>query len=170
MPRADVVQLTPDLRDAAPSIIPVLISTLGAKKTFVRQAAALILAALDARDALNPLVRLLGTEPSAIWEEVARAVAAFGTPARTALLDAVAREALTYERAALALAFSVAHEGDRSALDALARDPDGERAHVAALARTEGPRVERLLSELAPGGKATGPREFGRRIGLALVG
>lgn len=84
MPRDEVLQVVPRLLAHGEACADALIDGLRAKKTFVRQASALGLGELGLRRGINPLLQLLQTEPTDVWEEVGRVLSAFGSaPLRT---------------------------------------------------------------------------------------
>ncbi len=84
MPRDEVLQVVPRLLAHGEACADALIDGLRAKKTFVRQASALGLGELGLRRGINPLLQLLQTEPTDVWEEVGRVLSAFGSaPIRT---------------------------------------------------------------------------------------
>lgn len=79
MPREEVLAVVPALLNHGEACADALIDGLQAKKTFVRQASALALGELGLRRGISPLIQLLQTEPTDVWEEVARALGAFGS-------------------------------------------------------------------------------------------
>lgn len=168
MRREEVVALVPALVRAGDQLVPTLLETLSAKKTFVRQAAALTLASLQAEDAIPGLLALVAKESTALWEELARALAAFGELAEAALVEALEQDAIPHDRAALVLAY-LAKGGFAGSVDELTRSPN---AKVAAVAASVAPRmavVERHLREFYDVSTTpTGPREFGKKLFRAL--
>ena len=78
MPRGEVLELMPQMVHVGEAAADALIDALGARKTFVRQAAALGLGELKLRRAISPLVQLLQTEPTEVWWEVGRVISVFG--------------------------------------------------------------------------------------------
>lgn len=168
MRREEVVALVPALVRAGELVVPTLLETLSAKKTFVRQAAALTLASLQAEAAIPGLLELVAVESTTLWEEFARALAAFGELAEAAVVDALARDAIPPDRAALVLAY-LAKGGFASSVDELTRSPD---PRIASVAGKVGPRmatVERHLREFYDASTTpTGPREFGKKLFRAL--
>jgi hypothetical protein len=168
MRREEVVTLVPALVRAGELIVPTLLETLSAKKTFVRQAAALTLASLQAEAAIPGLLELVASESTSLWEEFARALAAFGELAEAVVVDALARDAIPPDRAALVLAY-LAKGGFASSVDELTRSPDPK---IAAVAGKVGPRmatIERHLREFYDASTTpTGPREFGKKLFRAL--
>lgn len=85
MPREEVLDVMPKVFPLGEAAAGALIDTLSARKTFVRQAAALCLGELQMRRAVRPLVQLLVEEPTEVWEEVARVLSSFGTSLERAL-------------------------------------------------------------------------------------
>jgi hypothetical protein len=85
MPRDEVLDVMPKVFPLGEAAAGALIDTLTARKTFVRQAAALCLGELQMRRAVRPLVQLLVEEPTEVWEEVARVLSSFGTSLERAL-------------------------------------------------------------------------------------
>lgn len=168
MRREEVVTLVPALVRAGELIVPTLLETLSAKKTFVRQAAALTLASLQAEAAIPGLLELVARESTTLWEEFARALAAFGELAEATVVDALARDAIPSDRAALVLAY-LAKGGFASSVDELTRSPNPK---IAAAAGKVGPRmatIERHLREFYDASTTpTGPREFGKKLFRAL--
>ncbi len=168
MRREEVVTLVPALVRAGELIVPTLLETLSAKKTFVRQAAALTLASLQAEAAIPGLLELVARESTTLWEEFARALAAFGELAEATVVDALARDAIPPDRAALVLAY-LAKGGFASSVDELTRSPNPK---IAAVAGKVGPRmatIERHLREFYDASTTpTGPREFGKKVFRAL--
>ena len=146
MRRDDVVVLVPALKRAGEAVVPMLLETLSAKKTFVRQAAALTLSALQAEEAVPVLLRLVAKENTTLWEEFARALAAFGEVALASVLEAVRADALPTERAALVLAY-LSKGGFASPVEDLAQDPDPKVSAVARGVPLRLPTVDRHLRE-----------------------
>ncbi|MCB9630000.1 MAG: hypothetical protein H6725_21715, partial [Sandaracinaceae bacterium] len=168
MRRDDVVVLVPALKRAGEAVVPMLLETLSAKKTFVRQAAALTLSALQAEEAVPVLLRLVAKENTTLWEEFARALAAFGEVALASVLEAVRADALPTERAALVLAY-LSKGGFASPVEDLAQDPDPKVSAVARGVPLRLPTVDRHLREFYdPTETPTGPREFGQKLYRAL--
>ncbi|MDH5492906.1 MAG: hypothetical protein OEY14_13210, partial [Myxococcales bacterium] len=91
MPRADVAALAPALVPLGDTVGDALVEGLAARKTFVRQAAALVLGELRLRRAVVPMVHLLMNEPTDVWREIARLLGDFGKGALRSL-GRVARE------------------------------------------------------------------------------
>lgn len=168
MRREEVVILVPALARAGDPMVPALLETLAAKKTFVRQAAALTLASLQAEDAIPGLLALVAKESTSLWEEFARALAAFGELAEAALVDAITQDAIPDDRAALVLAY-LAKGGFAGSVEELTRSPN---LRVAVVASSVGPRmpvVEQHLREFYDASTTpTGPREFGKKLFRAL--
>lgn len=152
--------------------VPHLVGTLGSRKGFLRQGAALALAALAADDGLEPVCDLLLSEPTEIWKEVARAIGEFG-PA--AVMPLVARLAGQPDHARERVAWALAHlasRGERGDIEALSRSRDAVAAGVARhaleladLARSD----NRSIWSPRPGGREhTVKRAFSRRVLEAL--
>jgi hypothetical protein len=168
MRRDEVVALVPALKRAGEAVVPALLATLAAKKTFVRQAAALTLAALQADEAVPGLLHLVGTETTTLWEEFARSLAGFGEVALATVVDAIHEGSVPRERGALVLAY-LAKGGFASGVEELARHPDPVVAAVAASVPARLPTVERHLREFYDAtATPTGPREFGTKLFRAL--
>lgn len=150
-----------------------LIETLSSRKGFLRQGAALALAALGAEDGLEPVCDLLLSEPTDIWKEVARAVGEYGARSVMPLAARLRGEPeATRERVAWALAH-IASRGDRIPIDTLAsgRDPvaAGVARHaleLADLARSD----NRSIWNPRAGREHTVKRAFSRRVLEALPG
>jgi hypothetical protein len=168
MRRDEVIALVPALKRAGEAVVPALLATLSAKKTFVRQAAALTLAALQAEEAIPGLLRLVGAETTTLWEEFARSLAGFGEVALAAVVEAIQQGSVPRDRAALVLAY-LAKGGFASGVEELAGHPDAIVAAVAASVPTRLPTVERHLREFYDANATpTGPREFGTKLFRAL--
>ncbi|MAQ18467.1 MAG: hypothetical protein CMN30_27160 [Sandaracinus sp.] len=170
MPREEVLDVMPTLLPLGEAAGGALIDTLGARKTFVRQAAALCLGELQMRRSIRPLVQALVDEPTEVWEEVARVLATFGRSIerglrRVAEVDGVG-ERLAYLFAHLEL------EGEGSFLRKLASDENdalGRRA-LSAPAHAERARAHRdRVAGPDDVGEEDPIREFSRRF-LARVG
>jgi HEAT repeat protein len=156
------------MRSAGATLVPTLLDTLTAKKTFVRQAAAFSLAALQAEEAVPALIKLVARENTSLWEEFARALAAFGDVAIDSIVEAVEADSLPAERAALALAY-LAKGGFASPVEELSAHSDPRVSAVATAVSTRIPTVEGHLREFYEAGvNPTGPREFGKRLFQAL--
>jgi hypothetical protein len=104
-----------------------LIEGLKSKKSFMRQGCALALGVLGTPMAVDALVKMLVTEPTEIWTEVARALGDIG-PATAIPLSAMLREvdAEERERVVEALAHVAGRGGPtgRGAVDQLAASRD----------------------------------------------
>jgi len=131
MPRSDVVCVVPRVVAFGESAGDSLIDGLGARKTFVRQASALALGHLKLRRAVVPLVALMQSEESDVWQEVARAFGEFGVAGFRTLLRSIKDPKGKRERYAMALAHLTNH-GCLANVEGLKSDPD---AHVAELAQ-----------------------------------
>jgi hypothetical protein len=127
MPRPEVVQVAARVVEFGEASGDVLIDGLGARKTFVRQASALVLGQLKLRRAVVPLIHLLQSEESDVWKEVARILGELGQASYRPLLRAAREPKSADDRFAYALAHA-ANAGSREALRALARDEsEGEK-------------------------------------------
>ncbi len=135
MPRAEVVRVVPRIVELGEAAGDVLIDGLGAKKTFVRQAAALGLGHLKLRRAVVPLMHLLQNEPSEVWQEVARVLGELGTGAHRALSRAAKDPRGQEERFVWALAH-LANNGCAKQVQQLASDKDPKVADLARRAMT----------------------------------
>ncbi len=165
MPREEVLDVMPKVFPLGEAAAGALIDTLSARKTFVRQAAALCLGELQMRRAVRPLVQLLVEEPTEVWEEVARVLASFGTSLERAL-----KRVTEVEGADRRIAYLLAHvrlRGQKSLVEKLAAKNGEPLAAIAQAApeheeraKTHRSRVEGSadLSEEDP------IREFSRRF------
>lgn len=151
-----------------------LLEGLKSKKSFMRQGCALALGSLKTPLAIDALVKMLTTEPTEIWPEVARALGDVGAAAVTPL-SAMVREVDIEERDRIveALAHAVAHGGPAAqrAVEALAGGRDGLVATAAqralarvAQVRAADARLRRSQSE------ATVVSGFSRRFYDVLAG
>ena len=173
MTRAEAGHVFGNLVAFGDGVVAPLIETLGSRKGFLRQGAALALAALGADDGLEPVCDLLLSEPTDIWKEVARAVGEYGSRAVMPLAARLRDEPeAARERVAWALAH-VASRGDRLPIDTLAsgRDPvaAGVARHaleLADLARSD----NRSIWNPRAGREHTVKRAFSRRVLEALPG
>jgi HEAT repeat protein len=115
-----------------------LLEGLKSKKSFMRQGSALALASVKTARAVDALAKLLVSEPTEIWTEVARALGDVGTPAVSVLAPLVREvDADVRDRIVDALAHACARGNARPALEALgaARDVGIATAAQRALAR-----------------------------------
>ncbi|MCB9656277.1 MAG: hypothetical protein H6726_01405 [Sandaracinaceae bacterium] len=168
MRRDEVIALVPALKRAGEAVVSMLLDTLGAKKTFVRQAAALTLSSLQAEEAIGGLLHLACTETTSLWEEFARALAAFGDVALESIIAAIETGDLTPDRAALVLAY-LAKGGYASVVEDLVSHSHRVVADVAGSIPARLPTVERHLREFYDASATpTGPREFGKKVFRAL--
>lgn len=173
MTRAEAGHVFGNLVGFGEVAIAPLIETLGSRKGFLRQGAALALAAIAAADGLEPVCDLLLSEPTDIWKEVARALGEYGSRAVMPLAARLRDEPEAIrERVAWALAH-VASRGDRRPIDTLAsgRDPvaAGVARHaleLADLARSD----NRSIWNPRAGREHTVKRAFSRRVLEALPG
>lgn len=171
MPRGEVLDVMPKVFPLGEAAAGALIDTLSARKTFVRQAAALCLGELQMRRAVRPLVQLLVEEPTEVWEEVARVLSTFGTSLERGL-----KRVTEVDGADGRIAYLLAHvrlNGDQALVDKLASKKGEPIAAIAATAdqqeeraRTHRDRVGGSvdLSEEDP------IREFSRRFLAEVAG
>lgn len=112
-----------------------LIAGLGSPAPVVRQACAIALGKLKLRRGLAPLLEQLEAEPTAAWQELARALGDFGLAALRALARGI-HASSRRERLMVALAH-LANHGCASDLETMERDQDAVLALAArqALAR-----------------------------------
>ena len=140
MPREEVVEVMPAVLPLGEAAAGALIDTLTARKTFVRQAAALCLGELQMRRAIRPLVQLLVEEPTEVWEEVARVLGTFGRSLERGL-----RRVADTEGAEDRLAYLFAHleqEGEGAFVRRLADDPKEPLRKMASHATSHRERAE----------------------------
>jgi HEAT repeat protein len=130
MPRADVVRIAPKIAAFGEAAGDALIDGLSARKTFVRQASALTLGELKLRRAVVPLVHLLQSEPSDIWQEVARVLGEFGMASFRTLARVLKDPKTAPERFPYALAH-LANHGCAKQVDELTRDSDSKVSGMA---------------------------------------
>lgn len=171
MPREEVLDVMPKVFPLGEAAAGALIDTLSARKTFVRQAAALCLGELQIRRAVRPLVQLLVEEPTPVWEEVARVLSSFGTSLERAL-----KRVTEVDGADRRIAYLLAHvrlRGQKGLVDKLAAKNGDPLAAIAQAApeheeraKTHRSRVEGTtdLSEEDP------IREFSRRFLAEVAG
>jgi hypothetical protein len=158
-----------------PAAGPLLLEGLRARKSYLRQGAALGLGAVGAADAVGPLCDLLISEPTEVWREVARALGDLGAPSALGLAErlrgGVAPEAV--ERIVRALAHIAGRKG-REAVEAMAVSSGdarlGEPARRALALLDEVRRGDReVRDEHAPAPREyTVVRAFSRRFFEAL--
>jgi hypothetical protein len=96
----DAVRVVAGLREAVSGEIAGL---LGSERPHVRQAAAALLGGLALRRTLRPVLKALGGEPTSIWPEFARSVAATGSAAVRSIERQLTDEQFPLERLALAV-------------------------------------------------------------------
>jgi HEAT repeat protein len=130
MPREEVVRVVPRLVDHGEAAGDAFIDALAARKTFVRQAAALGLGELKLRRAVVPVLHLLLSEQSEIWPELARTLGGFGTGAVRALTRALKDPKGQEARLSLALAHLALHGCEKQVED-LANGRDKKIAVIA---------------------------------------
>lgn len=168
MPREEVLDVVPRLVAFGEEAADALIDGLNARKTFVRQAAALALGELKLRRAVAPLVHLLQTEPSEIWWEVGRVLASFGAaglrPMQRAMRDPKGAE----ERFSYTLAHLSALEPAK--VRELESDANPKVKAVAVAAMTQKLLAEQHLAALTSGDEEDGIHAFSRRFYAALGG
>ncbi len=137
MPREEVLDVMPKVFPLGEAAAGALIDTLTARKTFVRQAAALCLGELQMRRAVRPLVQLLVEEPTDVWEEVARVLSSFGTSLERAL-----KRVTDVDGAEPRIAYLLAHvrlNGHAALVDKLAANG----SDLAAIAQKAGEKEDR---------------------------
>lgn len=165
MPRDEVLDVMPKVFPLGEAAAGALIDTLSARKTFVRQAAALCLGELQMRRAVRPLVQLLVEEPTEVWEEVARVLSTFGTSLERAL-----KRVTEVEGAEGRIAYLLAHvrlHGQGALVDDLAAKNGDPLAAIArrAAEQEEQARAHRARVEGAADLSEEDPiREFSRRF------
>jgi hypothetical protein len=174
MPRPEVVQVTARVVAFGEASGDVLIDGLGARKTFVRQASALVLGQLKLRRAVVPLIHLLQSEESDVWKEVARILGELGQASYRPLLRAAREPKSADERFAYALAHA-ANAGSREALRALARDEsEGEKimriAQQAIVREDEARRDAQEVRGDRPTDESDPVKAFSRRFYQELAG
>lgn len=130
-----------------------LIAGLGAPKPQVRQACAIALGRLKLRRGLAPLLEQLEAEPTAVWNEIARALGDYGLAALRSLARGL-RASARRERLMIALAH-LAHHGCGEDLESLEKDPDTVLALAAKQALARAPRLEWEDKAVRGGGALT---------------
>jgi hypothetical protein len=110
---------------------------LVAERPHVRQAAAALLGALALRRTLMPVLKALGQEPTPLWTELARAVAATGSAAVRSIERQLTDEHYPLERLALAVRL-LEQETPRAGarFEAMAASGDERATRLMALARS----------------------------------
>jgi hypothetical protein len=170
MSRSEASTALPALVSLGRPSVTYLLDALQSRKSYLRQGAALALAALRATEAAEPLGELLLSEPTDIWVEVARSLGDLGASAVRVLLPrARAADAEAAARLALALAHTVDH-GGREPLQAATMRDDGTAAtarRALGLASEIG-EDDRRLRTGRPTGAETVVRAFSRRFFGAL--
>ncbi len=148
-----------------------LITTLSSRKGFLRQGAALSLAAIGSDVGLEPVCDLLVSEPTDIWKEIARALGEYG---RSAIQPLAARlrghSEVVGERVSWALAH-IAARNHKGAVEALCNGSDSKITQVArhALELMElAGRDNRDIWDPKPGRDHTVRRAFSKRIYEAI--
>ncbi len=159
MPRDEVITVVGDVLTFGDEAGDALIDALGAKKTFVRQAASLALGKLKLRRAIHPLVHLLQDEESDVWVEVARVLGSFGA----ASLRPLSRAAKSSKRDPERLGLALAHAAEASAkvvkeLEKLGDDAERSVALVALEALRLRPEARRLKAKVL-GDETPSPEE-----------
>jgi hypothetical protein len=134
MPREEVLEVVPRVVAFGEEGADSLIDALAARKTFVRQAAALALGELKLRRAISPLVQLLRDEPTEVWHEVGRVLALFGSGAIRTLARAMREPKGAGERFSYTIAHMTRLEVGK--LDQLHDDAHDSVRKLAAAART----------------------------------
>jgi HEAT repeat protein len=173
MPRQEANFLLPMLTRFGPEVERWLAEGLRSKKSFLRQGSALALGALKTPGAVEALARLLVTEPTEIWTEVARALGDAGLAA-VAPLSALLPDADgdKVERVVEALAHVAARGGvmAHTSIEALAQR-DGLVAEVAERALAKVGEVRAADVEVRRGQQeSTVVRDFSRRFYDVLRG
>jgi hypothetical protein len=174
MPRPEVVQVAARVVAFGEASGDALIDGLGARKTFVRQASALVLGQLKLRRAVVPLLHLLQSEESDVWKEVARILGELGQASYRPLLRAAREPKSADDRFAYALAHA-ANAGSREALRALARDEaEGEKivriAQQAIVREDEARRDAQEVRGERPLDESDPVKAFSRRFYQELAG
>lgn len=99
---------------------PALIEGLASSKAYLRHGCALALALGRSDEATQAVIGLLRSEPTELWQEIARAIGEIGTPALVRLVRDIGQHgAATDERIALAMAH-IAARSDGPALTIMA--------------------------------------------------
>jgi hypothetical protein len=174
MPRPEVVQVAARVVAFGEASGDALIDGLGARKTFVRQASALVLGQLKLRRAVVPLLHLLQSEESDVWKEVARILGELGHASYRPLLRAAREPKSADDRFAYALAHA-ANAGSREALRVLARDEaEGEKimriAQQAIVREDEARRDAQEVRGERPVDESDPVKAFSRRFYQELAG
>jgi len=174
MPRPEVVQVAARVVAFGEASGDALIDGLGARKTFVRQASALVLGQLKLRRAVVPLLHLLQSEESDVWKEVARILGELGQASYRPLLRAAREPKSADDRFAYALAHA-ANAGSREVLRALARDEsEGEKimriAQQAIVREDEARRDAQEVRGERPTDESDPVKAFSRRFYQELAG
>jgi len=113
----DLLAVLPPLAEVSGHLVPELLVWFQSPRRPLRQAAAIVLGLARDRRAIDPLVALLGTEPTPVWVDVARALGNFGprvVEPLCALLRGAAPEAkeTVGQRVARTFAELVVSDGD----------------------------------------------------------
>ena len=74
----DLLATLPPLAEVSGRLVPELLAWFQSPRRPLRQAAAIVLGLARDRRAIDPLAALLGTEPTPVWVDVARALGNFG--------------------------------------------------------------------------------------------
>ena len=74
----DLLAVLPPLAEVSGRLVPELLAWFQSPQRPLRQAAAIVLGLARDRRAIDPLAALLGTEPTPVWVDVARALGNFG--------------------------------------------------------------------------------------------
>lgn len=171
MPRDEVLDVMPKVYPLGEAAAGALIDTLSARKTFVRQAAALCLGELQIRRAVRPLVQLLVEEPTEVWEEVARVLASFGTSLERAL-----KRVADLDGADRRIAYLLAHmrlRGQQSFVEKLGAKDSEPLAAIALAASEHEERAKTHQSRIdgdADLSEEDSIREFSRRFLAEVAG
>ena len=120
MSRGDAVRLLARAVQLGPAAHPALIAGLASSKAYLRHGCALALALGRSDDATQAVIELLMSEPTELWQEIARAIGEIGTAALVWLVRNVGQHGATVdERIAWAMAH-VAIRGGEPALKTMA--------------------------------------------------
>ena len=150
MPRDEVLDVLPRVLPFGEDVADGLIDALGARKTFVRQAAAIALGELQLRRAISPLVQLLRDEPTDVWFEVGRVIALFGNSAVRTLARAMREPKGANERFAYTLAHMARLGVDKA--KSLEKDDDKTVRSIALEAITHRQKADDHAARVKEGG------------------
>lgn len=112
MSRGEAVRVLARAVKLGPAAHPALIEGLASSKAYLRHGCALALALSRSDDAAQAVIALLLSEPTELWQEIARAIGEIGAPALVWLVRNVGQHgAAAEERIALAMAHVAARGG-----------------------------------------------------------